>query len=1030
MERLTRYKSHSLINRVFEEARSLSEEKLARLGMTTSNVEQVQKILSALLYPSATLRAEFATLEKNNKGQSGLWSYGVSGDLPVLLLHVSDADDPLLSETLQAYLFWRSLKAKINLVILNDQDTGYGMELHNQIMSQLVHMGADVWLNQREGIFLLRTDQIPEADRILLETFASVILDPQKGSLAEHAQRLSTTDIRLPAFIPALPGEQEKDETADIDRPADLQMDNGLGGFSPDGKEYVIYLGRGQTTPKPWINVVANPRVGFLVSESGSGYTWAENSGENRLSPWRNDPVADTPGEAIYLRDEETGAVWSPTPLPAGKDAAFVVRHGAGYTTFESRGHGLNQFLRLFAAVDAPVKIASLHLKNMWDKPRRITVTYYCEWVLGVDRQGSKAFILSDYNPSLNALMATNHYNPEFWNSVAFLSSSKTPHGVTSDRDEFLGRTGDYHFPAALGRIGLASTVRAGLDPCAAIQLHVDLRPGEEEEVFFLVGEGRDLLESQALIEEFQQPGKVAMEWEAVQRQWDDLLGQITVQTPEPGMDLMLNRWLLYQAVSCRIWGRSALYQSSGAFGFRDQLQDVLAVLQTRPQIAREHILNAAGRQFEAGDVLHWWHPPSGRGIRTRFSDDLLWLPYVVAEYVTTSGDRGILSEKIPFLKGDVLRPEENERYGQYESASEGYTLFEHCRRAIEKGITSGPHGLPLMGTGDWNDGMNLVGANGRGESVWLGWFTYATLMRFVILCEAMREDPSPYRRKAEALAKAIESTAWDGDWYLRAYYDDGAKLGSRTDNECIIDSISQSWAVLSEAGNPHRAAYAMASVEQRLIKESDQLVLLLTPPFHKTRRNPGYIKAYPPGIRENGGQYTHAAIWVGWAFARLGEGNRAEAVFRLLNPIYHADSDEKMKHYQVEPYVIAADVYSQFPHTGNGGWTWYTGSAAWMYRLGIEAILGITREGKTLIIDPCIPSQWPGFSFSYRFGNTIYRVQVKNPQGYNRGVSEAWMDDVAFRGNRFPLVDDGVEHLLTLVIGPRVSQVKKKKKS
>jgi cyclic beta-1,2-glucan synthetase len=1023
LELVARYQSTQVINRAFDEARARCERELVDLGLDSTAVEHIQQLLSGLLYPNEALRADPEILAKNRKGQSDLWAHGISGDYPILLVRVFDSDNPLVMDALRAYLYWRNRRIRVNLVILNEQDTGYGMDLHNQISRQIALMGADTCLNQRDGIFLLRGDQLPNDDRILLEATAGVILDQKEGSLAEQARRLGTASIRLPAFTPSLSLAQDPEPTPVLTRPTDLQLDNGLGGFSPDGHEYVLFLQPGQNTPRPWVNVIANPQFGFLVSEAGSGYTWAGNSGENRLTPWRNDPVSDLPGEALYLRDEETGLVWSPTQLPAGAESTCVVRHGAGYSTFESQSHGLNQQLRLYASPDEPIKIIRLRLKNMWVRPRRITVTSYAEWVLGTDRETNQAYVVPEFDPIRHALLAGNCYNAEFRERTAFLAASKKPHGLTTDRCEFIGRLGSLKAPAALGRIGLASTVRAGLDPCAAIQLHVDLAPGQTEEVFFLLGEGSTREESLALITKYQSQGQIDLAWQATLQSWDNLLSSVTVQTPDPGMDLMLNRWLLYQTISCRLWGRSALYQSSGAFGFRDQLQDILATLHTRPGLGREQILNAARRQFDAGDVLHWWHPPSGRGVRTRFSDDLLWLPYVTAEYVTISGDASILDEKIPFLQGEPLKPEELDRYGQYEPSNEGYSLYEHCRRAIQRGATSGVHGLPLMGSGDWNDSMNRVGGAGRGESIWLGWFLYATLMRFSALAALMKEDPEPYRQQADRLAQALELHGWDGNWYLRAFYDDGSSLGSSQDEECQIDSIAQSWAVLSGAANPQRAARAMESAAQLLVREDEQLILLLTPPFDKTSRDPGYIKGYAPGVRENGGQYTHAAIWAAWAFTLLGQGDRAGALFRLLNPVYHADSPEKARHYMVEPYAIAADIYSQPPFPGIGGWTGYTGSAGWMYRLGIEAILGLTRRGETLIIDPCIPKDWPGFQVTYRFGRTPYLIRIENPQGVNRGVRQVLLNGLTLPDNQIPLTDDGGQHEVRVLLGPLESR-------
>jgi len=1018
LEKLFHYQSGQAIYHAFNNARVHSEREMLEQGLNTPTLENIQRLLSALLYPSGALRAAPHVLAQNEKGQPGLWAFGISGDYPILLARIHNGESPLLVEALQAFTYWRSHHVTVNLVILNEQDTGYTLDLQNAIQRQIKRMGAENFLNQREGIFVLRTDQLQPADKILLETVAGVILDEENGTLAEHALRLTVPATRLPAFTASLSPALDPEPTPLLTLPGDLLMDNGLGGFSRDGREYVIHLQAGQHTPHPWINVIANPQFGFLVSEAGSSCTWAGNSGENRLTPWRNDPLTDMPGEAIYLRDEETGLVWSPIPMPAGADTAHMIRHGAGYSIFESQSHGLNQHLRMFAAPDAPVKIVQLRLQNLWKRSRRITVTYYAEWVLGTTRDIHQAHIMPEFDPDRNALLAANHYNTEFGERVAFLAANKKTHGVTADRTEFLGRLGNLRAPAALARIGLESAVNAGLDPCAVIQLHVDLPPGASEEVFFLIGEGASRAESLALIEQVQADGQVEAIWQAVQQQWDEILGNVTVKTPDLAMDLTLNRWLLYQTISCRLWGRTALYQSSGAFGFRDQLQDVMALLHSRPDIARAQILDAARHQFEAGDVLHWWNPPAGRGVRTRFSDDLLWLPYVTAEYVSATGDESILRENLPFLNGEALKLGEMERYAQFDATAELFSLYEHCRRALEKGATMGAHGLPLMGSGDWNDGMNRVGMDGHGESIWLGWFLHTTLQRFAPLAALMSDDPAPYLQQAEKLSQTLEAHAWDGDWYLRAFYDDGSRLGSHKNQECKIDSIAQSWAVLSGAADPARAAQAMESVNRLLVKPSEQLILLFTPPFDKSARDPGYIKGYLPGIRENGGQYTHAAIWTAWAFAKLGQGDRAAELFRMLNPISHADTPEKAARYKVEPYVIAADVYSMPPHIGRGGWTWYTGSAGWMYRLGIEAILGITRVGNSLHINPCIPHAWPGFTVDYRSGTARYKISVENPNGVNHGIEQVMLDGNQMTDKKIPLVDDGQTHDVWVLMG------------
>jgi len=1018
-----RYHSPHVVARAFDEAQARCETELAQLGLNSAGVEHIQQLLSALMYPTAALRASPETLTRNVMGQDGLWAYGISGDYPILLVRVHDAESTVLWDCLQAYMYWRNRHLTTNLVVLNCQDSGYAQDLHDHILKQIGRVGADARLNQRDGIFVVHADQLREPSLVLLETVARAIVDDTLGSLAQQLARASQQPARLPEFVPTLSGATDPEPTPMLDRPSQLIMDNGVGGFSEDGDEYVVYLPPGQRTPHPWINVIANPRCGFLVSEAGSSCTWAENSGENRLTPWNNDPVCDIPGEALYVRDEETAGVWSPTPLPAGAGAPYVVRHGAGYSIFEHFSHGLKQQVRMFAAPDAPVKIVQLRLENLWTRPRRLTVTYYAEWVLGTSRHATQGFIVPEYEPDCHALLASNRYSAEFGEQVAFLAANKNLHGLTTDRAEFLGRMGTIRRPAALERIGLASTVRAGVDPCAALQLHVDLLPGQAEQVYFLLGAGSSREETLAVIRQFQDPTQVETAWRSNAELWNDVLNRIRVATPDRAMDIMLNRWLLYQTLSCRIWGRSALYQSSGAFGYRDQLQDILALLHARPDLAREHILRAAAHQFEAGDVLHWWHPPSGRGVRTRVSDDLLWLPFVTAHYVRTTGDTTILREDVPFRRGELLKQDEDERYGNYAVMSERYSLFEHCRRAIEKGATQGAHGLPLMGAGDWNDGMNRVGSKGRGESVWLGWFLYAVLTEFGSLCDLIHEDPTPYRARAQGLADALQTHAWDGQWYRRAYYDDGWPLGSAQNRECQIDSIAQSWAVLSRAGAREQAMQAMDAVDAHLVKRADQLILLLTPPFDRTAQDPGYIKGYAPGVRENGGQYTHAATWVVWAFAALGEGERAHELYRMLNPICHSDSPEKVSQYQVEPYVVAADIYSVLPHTGKGGWTWYTGSSGWMYRVGIEALLGVRRRGDALEIDPCIPPHWPGFELTYHVGATTFHIVVENRQLVSTGVRCITLDGNLLAGGRIPLTVDGARHEVVVSMGPTLGR-------
>ncbi|HSL42234.1 MAG TPA: glucoamylase family protein [Anaerolineales bacterium] len=1017
LELARRYRRWSQIGRNVQETRLQIERELAQLNLTSRKVEQIQKLLSPLIYLSNALRAEPALLNANTLGQPGLWAFDISGDYPILLVPMSREEDlELLSEVVQAHIYWRKRGLMIDLVIFNQRASSYDQGFKSSIHRLLERTGSETWLGKRGGIFVLQEDQMSEEERVLLNTVARVILDGGAGPLERQLSRLDASPIRLPRFIPIEPLVPPMDIQPPLERPDDLLFDNGYGGFTSDGREYVIYLEPGQWTPAPWSNVIATPEFGCLVTESGMATTWCRNSGENRLTPWRNDPVSDPPSEAVYLRDEDTGHIWSPTPLPARADAPYMIRHGAGYSVYAHNSHGLEHTMTVFVVPDEPVKVVQLSLRNTTQRMRRVNVTYYAEWVLGVNREATAPYIAPEFASNYFALLARNLYNTDFGQRVAFLASTREPTGVTTDREEFLGELGSYIRPAALERVGLTARVESGSDPCAVLQCLLWLQPGETKEITFLLGQGADRADAERLLGHFQNIQNVQAARQAMTEFWDEILGQTQVQTPDPGMDILLNRWLLYQAMSCRFWGRTAFYQSSGAFGFRDQLQDVMGFVNTRPDLTCEHILDAAAHQFEQGDVLHWWHPPAGRGIRTRCSDNLIWLPYVTAHYVRVTGDVSILDQEVPFLSAEPLKPDEEERYGQFPQGETG-TLYEHCRRALIKGITAGPHGIPLMGAHDWNDGMNRVGIHGRGESIWLGWFLIRTLNDFAEICE-LKDDhtqAAEFRAKIADIQKAVERHAWDGEWYLRAFYDDGSPLGSFVNRECKIDSIAQSWAVISETGRSERATQAMESVYQNLVRPEDELILLFTPPFNRTARDPGYIKGYPRGIRENGGQYTHAALWTIWAFAQMGQDDRAVELFRLINPIHHSDSLEDAERYKVEPYVIAADVYSIKPYDGRGGWTWYTGSASWMYRLGTEMLLGIQRTGDSLKIEPHVPTDWPEYQINYRLGKTMYhiRVQRENRDGKGRVI----MDGKALADGTIPLSDDGQTHEILVTL-------------
>ena len=1017
-----RYLSWSLVERSFHQANIAAQTWLGKQEIATPAFRDTLQVLSALIYPLKEVRASPETIAANRLGQSGLWRFGISGDHPILLVELDNAIQiDLVREALQVHKYLRSRRFMLDVVILNRQQTDYGAELTGMLYRLVSRMNGEEWLHQRGGIYIMNYDQMRPEELTLLETAARVLLIGANGSLGDQLPGYSIPVHHLPDLAPTRQADVTKQEAYPPQvEMGDLKFYNGYGGFSADGREYVINLPPGTTTPAPWVNVIGYPEFGFMVSEAGSQCTWAVNSGENRLTPWSNDPVRDPTGEALYLRDEETSEVWTPTPLPAGADQPYRITHGAGYTLFEHNSHGLRHTLTLFASPEDPVKIIHLKVENILNRTRRITATQYVEWVLGTTHAASMAYIIPEYDSAQECLLASNPYNAEFEGRVAFLIASKVIHGLTADRIEFLGRGGTPASPVALHRLGLETRITPGEDPCAVLQIHLDLLPGAAEEIYFVLGQGDNKEQALELARKYHDPAFVGAAYKRTHVFWNHLLDTVQIHTPEPATDLILNRWMLYQTLSGRIWGRTGFYQSSGAFGFRDQLQDVLALLPIDPAMTRGQILNAAQHQFEEGDVMHWWHPPSGRGVRTRISDDLLWLPYVTALYVEATGDTSLLDEEIPFLHAPPLAEGEDERYSAYPQTEQSFSLMEHCLRAIEKGTTTGPHGLPLIGTGDWNDGLNRVGKNGQGESIWLAWFLYDVLKRFASVCELIGdiETAERYKSRAKEYSAAVEQSAWDGAWYRRGFYDSGAPLGSFQDPEGQIDAIAQSWAVLSGAGDLQRSRQAMQSVVQRLVRPSDRLVLLFTPPFDKTPRDPGYIKGYLPGTRENGGQYTHAAIWSAWAFTSLGDGKQAGVLFDLLNPIFQSDSEEKASVYRVEPYVICADIYSRSPYVRRGGWTWYTGSAAWMYRLGVEAILGFQKVGNTLHIHPVIPPAWDGFEIRYQFGESVYLIQVRNPEHGTSYVQQMLLDGQRLNDGFIPLVDDKQEHRVVVTLG------------
>ncbi|MBK8680900.1 MAG: cyclic beta 1-2 glucan synthetase [Bacteroidetes bacterium] len=991
-------KSHK--DRVFELAWSHSQVVLHHLNASEREAQLFSRLASSILYPNSLFRADPTVLINNRRQQSGLWGYAISGDLPIVLLIVESQENiALVHDMIQAHAYWRLKGLVVDLVIWNETHYGYRQSFQSDIEALI----PPELLGKKGGVFIMASDQIPNEDRILFQTVARIIISDSVGSLADHVNKKEIAKVLVPRIAQS---ESYPRSEATLPLPKDLLFFNGKGGFSADGKEYVIISDNENRTPVPWVNVIANPNFGTVISESGSTYTWTENAHELRLSTWSNDPVSDTSGEAFYIRDEEGGHVWSTSLLPAGGASPYITRHGFGYSVFEHLEDGIHTEMTVFVDIESAVKFNVIKIRNKSGRPRNLSATGYIEWVLGDVRTKTAMHIHTEIDPDSKALFAKNQYNTEFNCRVAFFDVDYLKKSYTGDRTEFLGRNGNLKKPDALTRMKLSGKVGLALDPCGAIQVPLFLADGEEQEVIFRIGAGKDETDAIALSKTFRGKEKAIDALQKVKAYWAKTINAFQVETPDTAINLITNGWLTYQTLSSRLWGRSGFYQSGGAFGFRDQLQDVMSLLHTRPELARKQILLSASRQFKEGDVQHWWHPPVGRGVRTRISDDYLWLPFVTNYYLKHTDDTSILDVSIDFLDGRLLNPGEESYYDLPLLAHAPASLYNHCVRAIKHGLNFGEHGLPLIGTGDWNDGFDKVGKEGKGESVWLAFFLYEILDEFAQTASLHNDESFAETCKVEAtkLKANIDKSAWDGEWYKRAWFDDGTPLGSKTDEECMIDSISQSWSVLSGGGNEKLIETAMNSAYKNLVEQEVGIIKLLTPAFDKSELDPGYIKGYVPGVRENGGQYTHAAIWMIMAFAKLGNNARVWELLNMINPVNHGKNAEDVAVYKVEPYVLAADVYSRDPHAGRGGWTWYTGSAAWLYRLITESFLGIHKEGNTLKIIPCIPEEWNSYKVNYRYYDKHYHIEIIKADGKIKVI----VDGVELKGNVIELEGNG----------------------
>lgn len=1014
---IEKYKDIAASYRALELAWTYAQLELRYLRIHQEEVQLFQKLASRIIYPHVQLRTAGERIRKNRLGQSSLWPHGISGDLPIVAVTVGDLYDvDVVKQLLIAHAFWNLRGLKVDLVILNEEEMGYEQPLQEHLQRLIQAYSFRTQIDTPGGVFLRSSSLIPPDELNLILCVARAVLVASRGTLR---QQLISPKPRVPYSPKLRINEKATDEPS---RPLpflELPYFNGLGGFTPDGCSYVIYLGPHTNTPAPWINVLANSQFGILVSESGLGCSWYGNSQTNRLTPWSNDPLLDPIADAIYIRDEELGTVWTPTPAPIRELDAYRITHSQGYTQFEHNSHGIKQELLVFVPVNdrdgLPLRIQRLRLTNQSSRRRSLSLTTYSEWILGRDKEDTEMHLVTEWDAESQALFIYNHYNPNFGNYVGFSSVSMPIASFTGDRTEFLGRNQSPSSPEALQRKKLSGNAGPAFDPCSALQVEVEIEPGQQIEVIFTLGYASDVVKARELVclsknkESVDQLLSETISW------WNKTLQTIQVDVPDKATNFLMNRWLVYQSLSCRFWGRTAFYQSSGAYGFRDQLQDTMTVVYSLPTIAREYILKAASRQFIEGDVQHWWHEQTGAGVRTRCSDDLLWLPFVTAHYVKVTGDASILKENVPFLESDLLTDDQHEVFQIPSISKEEGSLLEHCRRAIKKGTTAGPHGLPLIGSGDWNDGMNRVGIHGKGESVWLAWFLICVLNDFAELLD--QESADVYRKEAKHLAEVVEKTAWDGDWYRRAYFDDETPLGSKQNMEASIDSLTQSWAIISGLADPERSALALRSAEESLVKAKENIVLLLTPPFDKTPNDPGYIKGYPPGVRENGGQYTHGSSWLAMAFARSGNGTKAVELLKMLSPTPHTPNEQANMLYKVEPFVITADIYDLKNQVGRGGWSWYTGSASWIYRIWLEEVLGFKLRGQTLTFNCSIPKEWDGFKLQYRYKSSLYEITVENPHHLNSGKTTVTLDGVTLASSEIFLVDDGGHHKVSIVL-------------
>ena len=989
IQNVQKYQSDEKIKQAIELGKARSEAENEYLGIRAKQAETYQTILGYLLKQNPLKNLNKFPIQ--SYPQDGLWKFGISGDIPILTIRIQDPnDDYVIRNMVKAKEFFMLKKCDVDLVILNEEKNAYEKYVKEKIENAIMGGGLAYLINQPNGIFIIEADTMKEEDKNLLLFRSNFILDAGRGKVWQQIEEMEE------AFLASI--KKIGDEKAQAIMPKEinhlhidgqnLKYYNEYGGFSEDGKEYIIAAREGTELPTVWSHILANEKFGTLVTDQLGGFTWSKNSRLNRMTSWNNLPYLDIPSEILYIKDEETGKLWSDSSFISKEEGDFKITYGLGYAEYFSHNQDILCEEQIFVPKEESVKIRLVKLKNTRPDKRKLKLVYYIKPVLGENEEKANGYIhLQKENKHI--LRMNNLSNTEFKEEV-IVGSSLEIKSFTGNRNFFIG-TGTIKNPEGLQKVMLDGENSLRKDSIIAFQMELELEAFEAKELSIFLAAEETKAEAIAKAELYQKIEYCKNELNEVKKMWFEKMNRLQVKTPVESMNILLNGWLVYQTITSRLWAKSAYYQSGGAFGFRDQLQDTLGLKYIAPEFMKNQILKASRHQFIEGDVEHWWHEETGRGIRTRFSDDLLWLAYVVAEYIKIVGEDSILNLEEPYLIGEVLPEGVDERYDLYLEGDKKESIYWHCIRAIEKALNFGENGLPKIGSGDWNDGFSTVGNKGKGESVWLGFFLYDVLEKWIPICKNKQEEEraARYQEIKEELKKALNREGWDGRWFKRAFMDNGKLLGSVENEECKIDNISQSWAVISGAADNDKQYIAMESLENHLVDKENGIIKLLDPPFEKSDLEPGYIKAYLPGVRENGGQYTHAAIWTILAEAKLGMGNKAEEYFRMINPIEHARTKDAAWKYKVEPYVIAADIYSNKNLAGRGGWTWYTGSSSWMYIAGIQYVLGLNIADGYLWLNPNIASSWREYSIRYKWKETTYQIKVRNPNGKQSGITK-----------------------------------------